>query len=102
MIQLGEQFQIDFSPAEPEGAGLGLGFIPFLRYSGEDGNGLTELPDFNSIRSAISENFNNTHLIKMRKKFSRWSSSFSQGSWDAQDPKYLWPTYNLDPPDEEE
>ena len=43
-IQLGEQFPIEFSPSEPEEAGLGLGFIPFLRYSGEGDDGLSEFP----------------------------------------------------------
>ena len=49
LIQLGEQFPIEFSPSEPEGARLGLGFIPFLRYSGEGENGLLEFPEFNII-----------------------------------------------------
>ena len=76
-MQLGEQLQIEFSPSE--GAGLGLGFIPFLRYSCEGDNRLAEFPEFNAIRLAISDNINSTHLIKMGKKFSNLSASFNQG-----------------------
>ena len=75
LIQLGDSFPIEFSPSEPEDTGLGLGFIPFLRYSGEGDNRLSEFPEFHAIKIAISENFNNTHLIKMRKKYSIWSNT---------------------------
>ena len=55
LIHFGDQFQIEFSPPEPEGTELGQGFIPFLRYTGEDGNRLSEIPEFNTIRNTIGE-----------------------------------------------
>lgn len=78
LIQLGNSFPIKFSPSEPEGTDLG--FIPFLRYSGEGDNGLSEFPEFHAIKVAISEIFNNTYLIRMRKKYSTWSTTYNQGN----------------------
>ena len=79
LIQVGEQFQIEFALAEPEGVGLGLGFIPFLLYVGKEGNGLIEILDFHSIRTRIPNNFNNTHLIKMTKEVHHMANSLHLG-----------------------
>ena len=96
LIQLGEQFQLDFCLVEPEEAGFGLGFIPFLIHLGEEGSGVSDIPDFDVIRLSISDTFNNTHLVKMKKKFNTWSTAVTQGSWEKLDPKYIWPVYNSD------
>ena len=93
LIQLGDQFGLEFSPTEPEEAGFGLGFIPFLVNAGEGESGGSVIPDFDTIKSSISDTFNNTNLVKMRKKHSTWNSAITQGSWDRLDPKYIWPTY---------
>ena len=73
---------------------LGLGFMPFLAYTGEEDNGQSEIPDFSPIRNSNGEFFNNTRLVKIRKKYSTWQSTIGQGTWDAQGPKYLWPNYS--------
>ena len=89
LIQVGEQFQIEFALAEPEGVGLGLGFIPFLLYVGKEGNGLTEIPDFRSIKTAIANNFNNTHLIKMTKEVQHMAYSLHPGQLGHPRPQVL-------------
>ena len=68
---------------------LGLGFMPFLAYTGGGDNRLSEIPDFNIIRNAIGDCFNSTHLVKMRKKFSTWQAAIDMGTWEEQGPKYL-------------
>ena len=81
---------------------LGLGFMPYLAYTGEESNGLAEIPDFRLIRNVIGECFNSTHLVKMRTKFSTWHDAIGKGTWEEQSPKYLWPSYSSSTPAYEE
>ena len=55
--------------------------MPFLAYTGEGDNGLSEIPDFNLIRNAIGDCFDSTYLDKMRKKFSTWQATIGLGTW---------------------
>ena len=78
LIQLGEQFPLEFGPSEREGTGFGLWFVPFLMNTGEENT----IPDFLMIKRAISDTFNNMCLIKMKKKFSTWKVAIVLGSWE--------------------
>ena len=90
LIQLCEQFPIQFGPTEPEGVGYGLGFMPFFVNVGE---GATALPDFLTIKQAISDTFNNTCQISMKQKFTTWKAAVAQGGWERTDPHFFWPMY---------
>ena len=102
LIQLGEQFPIEFFPMETQETGMGLGVIPFFVYAGEEGDNVGELPDMRTVKSAMSSFFNDTHLVRMKKKHNTWASSYTLGNWDEVDPKYFWPSYTLNQQREEE
>ena len=99
-IQVGRDFVVKLSPPEPEGAGYGLGFIPFLVYQGEVPP--NSLPTFKDIKSAVSNHFNNSCKTKLNKKFSTWKSSSVLGFWEKHDPTYIWPTYHDNPMEDDE
>ena len=63
LIQLGEQFSIDFFPQEFADSDLGLGVIPFFVHVGEEGDGKNAIPNIREVKTSISEFFNNTHLV---------------------------------------
>ena len=102
LIQLGDQFQIDFFPQEAEDTGLGLGVLPYFVHAGEEGDGADDIPDVRTVKAAMSDFFNNTHLIRMKKKFSTWTSVCSQGNWEEADPKYWWPSFTSEQQREDE
>ena len=94
LIQLGEQFSIEFFPQESPETELGLGILPFFVHVGEDGDGKDAIPDIRSVKTSLSDFFNNTHLVRMKKKFSTGTNVYSQGNWEEMDPKYWWPSFS--------
>ena len=94
LIQLGDQFNIEFFPQESQNTGLGLGILPFFSHSGEEGDGRGNIPDIGTIKSSLSEFFNNTHQVKMKKNYTKWSLEVSKGNWEEIDPKYWWPSFS--------
>ena len=94
LIQVGEQFTIDFFPQECADLELGLGVIPFFVHVGEEGDGRNAIPNIREVKTSISEFFNHTHLVKMKKKFSTWTNVYTQGNWEEMDPKYWWPSFS--------
>ena len=102
LIQLGDQFNIEFFPQETPDTGLGLGVLPFFFHAGEEGDGASDIPDIGKIKSALSDFFNNTHLVRMKKKFTTWSTVYSMGNWEESDPKYWWPSFSSGNEGEEE
>ena len=102
LIQLGDQFQIDFFPQEAEDTGLGLGVLPYFVHAGEEGDGADDIPDVRTVKAALSDFFNNTHLVRMKKKFTTWTSVCSLGNWEEADPKYWWPSFTSDQQREDE
>ena len=102
LIQLGEQFSIDFFPQESPETELGLGVLPFFIQVGEKGDGKDTMPDIREVKASISEFFNNTHLVRMKKKFSTWTNVYSQGNWEEMDPKYWWPSFSRSHPGDNE
>ena len=102
LIQLGDQFTIEFFPQESPNTGLGLGVLPFFVHAGEEGDGAGDIPDIGTIKSSLSDFFNNTHLVRMKKKFTTWSTVYSVGNWEETDPKYWWPSFSSDQQGEDE
>ena len=102
LIQVGEQFTIDFFPQECADLELGLGVIPFFVHVGEEGDGRNAIPNIREVKTSISEFFNHTHLVKMKKKFSTWTNVYTQGNWEEMDPKYWWPSFSSSRPRDNE
>ena len=102
LIQVGEQFTIDFFPQECADLELGLGVIPFFVHVGEEGDGRNAIPNIREVKTSISEFFNATHLVKMKKKFSTWTNVYTQGNWEEMDPKYWWPSFSQNQPGDDE
>ena len=102
LIQLGEQFPIDFFPMETGDTGMCLGVLPFFIHAGEEGDGSEDIPDVRTIKSSLSDFFNSTHLVCMKKKYTTWSTVYTLGNWDELDPKYFWPSYSPNQQGEEE
>ena len=102
LIQLGEQFSIEFFPQESTDTELGLGVIPFFVHAGEEGDGKDDIPNIREVKTSISEFFNNTHLVRMKKKFATWTSVYTQGNWEEMDPKYWWPSFSPSHPGDNE
>ena len=102
LIQLGEQFSIEFFPQESSETELGLGVIPFFVHVGEEGDGKDTIPNIREVKASISEFFNNTHLVRMKKKFSTWTNVYTQGNWEEMDPKYWWPSFSPSHPGDNE
>ena len=98
LIQVGEQFTIDFFPQECADLELGLGVIPFFVHVGEEGDGRNAIPNIREVKTSISEFFNATHLVKMKKKFSTWTNVYTQGNWEEMDPRYWWPSFSSSRP----
>ena len=91
LIHLEEQFIIEFFPQETPKTELGLGVLPFFVHIGKEGDGRDAMPDIRAVKTLLSEFFNNTHLFRMKKKFSTWTNVYSQGNWEEMDLKYWWP-----------
>ena len=102
LIQLGDQFPIEFFPQEAADTGLGLGVLPYFVHTGEEGDGAGDIPDVRTVKSPLSDFFNNTHLVRMKKKFTTWTSVCSLGNWEEADPKYWWPSFTSDQQREDE
>ena len=102
LIQVGEQFTIDFFPQECADLELGLGVIPFFVHVGEEGDGKDAIPSIREVKTSISEFFNNTHLVRMKKKYSTWTNVYTQGNWEEMDPKYWWPSFSQSHPGDNE
>ena len=91
MIKLGKEVKVQFFPAEPEGANLGLGFVPFFIVKDAPAEGLV-LPDMNTVREAVAELLNTSCKAKTNAKFTTWKQSASLGRWDVLEPTYCWPS----------
>ena len=91
MIKLGKEVKVQFFPAEPEGADLGLGFVPFIIVKDAPAEGVV-LPDMNTMREAVAELLNTSCKAKTNNKFTTWKQSASLGRWDVLEPTYVWPS----------
>ena len=67
---------------------------PFFVHVGEEGDSKDAMLGIREVKASISEFFNNTHLVRMKKKFSTWTNVYSQGNWEEMDPKYWWPSFS--------
>ena len=79
-----------------------MGVIPFFVHAGEEGDGKDAIPNIRVVKTSISEFFNNTHLIRMKKKFATWNTVYTQGNWEEMDPKYWWPSFSQNQPGDNE
>ena len=91
MIKLGKDVKVKFFPSEPEGADLGLGFVPFFIVKDAPAEGLV-LPNMNTVREAVAELLNTSCKAKTNAKFTTWKQSASLGRWDVLEPTYVWPS----------
>ena len=99
MIQIGRGFNLDLLPVEPEAAEFGTGFIPLFHHVGQDE---PVYPTWDKVKAAIADHLNNACKPKIRTKYLTWKTEVMKGTWESQDPSFLWPDPNSSCPTEDD